>query len=120
MTFNFQDDDLGNVAEFNSVELDFGYLTGPNFNGGSPNDGLDNFQTLSFTISGSFAGFTEEEIASGLYVRFQRVGPSGNLSDVASVRGGESAYARARANLDAAARKRSRLPRPETLQIASS
>lgn len=83
--FNFKDDDLGNVPQFNSVDLDFGYLTGNsgNFSGGSPNNGLDNFQTLSFMITGSFAGLTEEEIAAGLFTRFQRVGANGELSDVA-------------------------------------
>lgn len=81
--FDFEDDGLGNVNQFNSVELDFGYLTGNNFNGGSPNDGLDNFQTLNFMITGPFAGMTETEIAAGLYVRFQQVGENGRLSDVA-------------------------------------
>ena len=86
VTFNFKDDDLGNVPQFNGVELDFGYLTGNsgNFSGGSPNDGLDTFQTLSFMVSGSFAGLSESEIAAGLYTRFQRVGANGELSDVAS------------------------------------
>lgn len=83
--FNFQDDDLGNVPQFDSTELDFGYITGMSFTGGSPNDGLDNFQSLSFTITGAFAGLSETEIASGLYVRFQRVGENGRLSDVATV-----------------------------------
>jgi hypothetical protein len=83
VTFNFLDDGLGNVPQFNDVELDFGYLTDSNFAGGSPNDGLDNLQTLSFVISGSFAGLTESEIATGLFTRFQRVGADGELSDVA-------------------------------------
>lgn len=81
--FYFEDDGLGNVNQFDDVELDFGYLTGNNFSGGSPNDGLDNFQSLSFMITGPFEGMTETEIASGLYVRFQRVGEDGKLSDVA-------------------------------------
>jgi len=83
VVFVFEDDGLGNVNQFNDVELDFGYLTGSNFNGGSPNDGLDNFQSLSFMVTGPFEGMTEIEIASGLYVRFQRVGENGRLSDVA-------------------------------------
>jgi hypothetical protein len=81
--FVFEDDGLGNVNQFNDVELDFGYLTGDNFDGGSPNDGLDNFQSLTFMITGPFAGMTETELAAGLYVRFQRVGEDGELSDVA-------------------------------------
>lgn len=85
--FNFEDDDLGNVPQFDSTELDFGYITGMNFTGGSPNDGLDNFQSLSFMITGAFAGLSETEIASGVYVRFQRVGDGSNreLSDVSTV-----------------------------------
>jgi hypothetical protein len=84
VTFNFQDDGLGNVPEINNAVLDFGYITGPNFPGGDPNSGLDNFQTLSFMVSGAFAGLTEAEIASALIVRFQRVGENGQLSDVAA------------------------------------
>jgi len=84
VNFSFEDGDLGTVPQFSAVELDFGYLTGANFSGGSPNDGLDNAQTLGFMITGSFAGLTEEQIASDLFVRFQRVGPNGELSDVAT------------------------------------
>ena len=28
MNFDFRDDDLGNVPQFNSIVLDFGYVTG--------------------------------------------------------------------------------------------
>jgi hypothetical protein len=83
VSFDFVDGSLGNVPQFSGAELDFGYLTGNNFAGGSPNDGLDTFQTLSFMISGSFAGLSEAEIATGLFTRFQRVGDLGELSDVA-------------------------------------
>ena len=81
--FRFADGSLGNIAQYNyaTVALDFGYVTGKNFNGGSPNDGLDNFLTLNFLITGPFEGLTEAEIASGLYVRFQRVGANGEGSD---------------------------------------
>ncbi len=82
--FSFSDGDLGNVPQFNTADLDFGYITGPNFAGGDPNDGLDNFQTLSFMVNGSFSGLTEAEIASSLFVRFQRVGETGQLSDVST------------------------------------
>jgi len=83
VNFDFRDDDLGNVPQFNSTELDFGYVTGPSFAGGSPNVGLDNMQTLSFMVEGSFAGLTEQQVASAIFVRFQRVGANGELSDVA-------------------------------------
>ncbi len=86
--FAFVDDALGNVPQFNPTELDFGYITGvqgtDNFAGGFPNTGLAPTDTLSFMISGSFAGLTEAEIATGLFVRYQRVGENGNLSDVAT------------------------------------
>lgn len=83
-SFSFSDGDLGNVPQFNTTDLDFGYITGANFAGGDPNSGLDNFATLSFIVNGSFSGLTEEEIASSLFVRFQRVGESGTLSDVST------------------------------------
>ena len=81
--FDFQDGDLGTVPQFNPVVLDFGYLTGSNFGGGSPNDGLDNGAMLQFVVSGPFTGLTEEQIAAGLFVRFQRVGLDDG-SDVAT------------------------------------
>jgi hypothetical protein len=89
--FYFSDGDFGNVAQFNGTDLDFGYLTGKKFNGGSPNDGLDNFLTLNFMISGPFGNLTEAEIASALVVRFQRVGANGQASDVAVVSGNGTA-----------------------------
>ena len=88
VNFAFIDGDLGNVPQFNPTELDFAYITGTqgtdNFAGGFPNNGLAPGQTLGFVISGSFAGLTETQIASGLFVRYQRVGENGNLSDVAT------------------------------------
>ena len=82
--FTFKDGSLGNVPQFNDVGLDFGYVTGKKFTGGFPNAGLDNGHTISFLISGAFAGLTEAEIGSSIYVRFQRVGDDGELSDVSS------------------------------------
>jgi len=87
VSFAFVDSPLGNVPQFNAAELDFGYVTGPNFAGGSPNSGLDNGQTLQFMISGAFSGLTEAQVASGMIVRFQRVGPNGEGSDVAVANG---------------------------------
>jgi hypothetical protein len=76
-TFTFSDADLGNVPHgFNNAVLDFGFLTGNsgNFNSGSVNDGLAPGESASFTVSGAaFAGFTEEQICNGIFVRFQNV-----------------------------------------------
>jgi hypothetical protein len=87
VAFVFSDADLGNVPQFNSTVLDFGFITGSNFAGGNPNDGLppgiDPGDEATFTVSGAaFAGFTEEQICNAVYVRFQQVGPNGDLSDV--------------------------------------
>jgi hypothetical protein len=87
VAFVFSDAALGNVPQFNPVVLDFGFITGQNFTGGSPNDGLAPGTAPSgqatFVVSGSaFAGFTEASIAQSLYVRFQRVGSDGAGSDV--------------------------------------
>ena len=86
-TFDFHDDNLGNVpAEFNSVVLDFGFTTGPsgNFNGGSVAFGLLPGESASFTVSGTaFAGLTEEQICNAILVRYQNVPQeSGTNSDV--------------------------------------
>lgn len=86
-TFVFSDADVGNVPHgFNSAVLDFAFLTGANFNGGSVNDGLAPGESASFTVSGAaFAGFTEEEICNAIFVRFQNVplnAPGGEGSDV--------------------------------------
>lgn len=86
--FTFRDGSLGNVPQFNNAVLDFGWTTGNSgsFNGGSPNDGLDNTapnNSLTFTVSGSaFGGMSEAEICNAVYLRFQRVGPNGSGSDV--------------------------------------
>src|SRR5687767_4935852 len=73
--FTFSDGDLGNVPHgFNSVVLDFGFITGPSFNGGNVNDGLLPGESASFTVSGSaFAGMTEAEICNAIFVRLQNV-----------------------------------------------
>jgi hypothetical protein len=84
--FEFTDSDLGNVPQFNSAVLDFGFTTGPsgNFNGGSPNNGLAPGASLTFTVSGAGFGngLTEQQLAGAIYVRFQRVGANGQGSDV--------------------------------------
>jgi len=73
--FTFSDAALGNVPHgFNSAVLDFGFITGSNFNGGSVNDGLLPGESASFTVSGAaFTGFTEAQICNSIFVRFQNV-----------------------------------------------
>lgn len=87
VAFVFSDADLGNVPQFSNAVLDFGFITGSNFAGGNPNDGLppgiDPGDEATFTVTGAaFSGFTEEQICNAIYVRFQRVGANGELSDV--------------------------------------
>lgn len=87
VNFTFSDADLGNVNQFNDAVLDFGFITGSNFSGGDPNDGLPPGippnNTATFTVSGAaFAGLTEAEICNAIFVRFQRVGEDGEASDV--------------------------------------
>jgi hypothetical protein len=82
--FIFENGALGNVNQFNDTVIDFGWIVGNSFSGGgSPDDGLDNDGTvLTLFAGGNFLGLSEAEIASGLFVRFQRVGEDGELSDV--------------------------------------
>ena len=86
--FTFRDGSLGNVPQFNNAVLDFGFTTGNsgNFSGGSPNNGIAPGGGLIFTVSGTaFSGMTEAQICNAVLVRFQRVGPDGEGSDVGSV-----------------------------------
>jgi hypothetical protein len=80
--FTFSDADVGNVpAGFNNVVLDFAFITGSNFAGGTPNDGLAPGESASFTVTGAaFSGFTAEQICNAVFVRFQNV--PGVSSDV--------------------------------------
>ncbi len=83
--FTFSDADLGNVPQFNSAVLDFGWTTGNsgNFSGGDPNDGIAPGGSVTFTVTGAaFSGFTEAQICNAILVRFQRVGANGQGSDV--------------------------------------
>jgi hypothetical protein len=84
--FTFSDGNLGNVPQFNSADLDFGFTTGNsgNFNGGFPPNGIAPGSSLTFTVSGAGFGngLTEQQLASSIYVRFQRVGANGEGSDV--------------------------------------
>lgn len=77
-SFTFSDGDLGTVSHgFGDpppVVLDFGFITGSNFSGGSVNLGLLPGESASFTVSGAnFAGMTEAEICNAIFVRFQNV-----------------------------------------------
>lgn len=82
-SFTFSDADLGTVPQFNSAVLDFGFITGSNFAGGNPNDGIAPGASATFTVSGAgFSGFTEQQICNAIFVRFQRVGANGEGSDV--------------------------------------
>ena len=82
--FTFNNGALGAVPQFSTVVLDFGFLTGSNFSGGNPSTGLPTGLQASFLVSGSsFVGFTEQQIADAVYVRFQQVGANGQQSDVA-------------------------------------
>jgi hypothetical protein len=82
-SFAFSDASLGNVPQFNSAVLDFGFITGSDFAGGNPNNGLAPGNTASFSVSGAaFTGFTHEQICNAIFVRFQGVGQDGQGSDV--------------------------------------
>lgn len=64
--FLFSDADFGNVPQFNSATIDFGAAvncTGTTSNndctlngGGSPNNGLDFGQVVTFSATGAFGG----------------------------------------------------------------
>lgn len=70
--FTFANGELGNVPGFNSAVLDFAFITGPNFAGGTTGLGLEPGESASFTVSGtSFAGLTESQICNAVLVRFQ-------------------------------------------------
>lgn len=71
----------GNAAGINRT-FDFALLTGANFNGGSPNLGIIEAASASFTISGNFTGFSQQQLALGMFLRFQDVNAGGG-SDVA-------------------------------------
>lgn len=72
----------GNAAGINRI-FDIALLTGPNFNGGgNPNLGIIEAASASFTISGNFTGFSQQQLALGMFLRFQDVNAGGG-SDVA-------------------------------------
>ena len=72
----------GNAAGINRI-FDIALLTGSNFDGGSnPNLGIIEATSASFTISGNFTGFSQQQLALGMFLRFQNVNAGGG-SDVA-------------------------------------
>ncbi len=78
--FTFTNTDQG-VPQFPNT-LDFAFLTGSSFEGGNPPSGLAPGQFANFTVTGNFGGLTANQICNLAFVRFQSVGPNGNLSDV--------------------------------------
>jgi hypothetical protein len=70
-----------------SRTFEIALLTGPNFNGGgNPNRGIVEGASATFTISGDFTGFSQQQIALGMFLRFQDVNTGGG-SDVARCAG---------------------------------
>ena len=68
----------GNVPQFNSANLDFAFVTHVNnngtgnFAGGNPPTGIQPGATsATFTVNGDFTGYTQQQIADAVYVRFQ-------------------------------------------------
>jgi hypothetical protein len=72
--FAFSDASLSGVPGFPNAVLDFGFLTGPNFNDGDVALGLLPGESASFTVSGAaFAGFTEAQIGNAVFLYFENV-----------------------------------------------
>jgi hypothetical protein len=62
----------GNVPQFNTANLDWAIITGPQFTGGNP-PGINQGQSATFTVTGNFTGLTQAQFLAGVYVRFQSV-----------------------------------------------
>ncbi len=85
-SFTFSDAALGNVAHGfgDTVVLDFGFLTGGSFNGGSVGSGISPGESATFSVtSAQFAALnlSESDICNAIFLRFQAV-PTGEGSDV--------------------------------------
>ena len=61
-----------NVPQFPAAVLDWAVITGPSFTGGNP-PGINQGQTATFTVTGSFGVLTQAQFLAGVYVRFQSV-----------------------------------------------
>jgi len=80
--YRLEMDVAGNASGIGRT-FEIALLTGPNFNGGgNPNRGIVEGASASFTISGDFSGFSQLQIAQGMFLRFQDVNAGGG-SDVA-------------------------------------
>src|SRR5687768_14157847 len=80
--YRLETDIAGNASGIGRT-FEIALLTGPNFNGGgNPNRGILEGASASFTISGNFTGFSQQQIALGMFLRFQDVNTGGG-SDVA-------------------------------------
>lgn len=80
------DTSVGGSASGIAHTFELALLTGANFNGGSnPNDGIVSGANATFTISGNFTGFSQQDIFAGMFLRFQDVNTGGG-SDVAQCR----------------------------------
>lgn len=72
----------GNAAGINVI-FELALLTGSNFNGGAnPSLGILEGASATFTISGNFTGFSQQQVLAGFFARFQDVN-FGSGSDVA-------------------------------------
>ena len=74
----------GPLPGFSCANLDFALQTGKNFKKGNLDLGLaPSTTTTTFCVKGPFPrGLTIEEILNYVFVRFQKVGPDGEESDV--------------------------------------
>jgi len=72
----------GNASGIGTT-FELALLTGPGFDGGgNPNLGIVEGASATFSISGDFSGFSQQQIAQGIFLRFQDVNVGGG-SDVA-------------------------------------
>jgi hypothetical protein len=74
----------GPLPGFQCATLDFALQTGRNFKRGDSEEGLaPSSSTVTFCVKGPFPrGLSIEEILNYSFVRFQKVGPAGEESDV--------------------------------------
>jgi hypothetical protein len=84
--YRLETDISGNASGI-ARTFEIALLTGPNFNGGgNPNKGIIAGGNATFSVSGDFSGFSQQQIAQGMFLRFQNVNAGGG-SDVAKCTG---------------------------------
>jgi hypothetical protein len=84
--YRLETDISGNASGI-ARTFEIALLTGPNFNGGgNPNKGIIAGGSATFSVSGDFSGFSQQQIAQGMFLRFQNVNTGGG-SDVAKCTG---------------------------------